>query len=310
MSTDLDAQYITLEQWRSLVGVVETGGYAKAALQLHKSQSAVTYSVQKIEALLSVKVFEIEGRKAVLTPVGQFLYRRAKSLLAESSAIERAAKCISAGWEPEIRIAAEILFPTWLLLDCFADFAVESPHTRIELIESVLSGTSEALLTGQVDLAIASNIPPGFSAEPLMQARLVPVASPSYPLHHLGRTAIMRDLDKARHIVVRDSGSRRDSKGLSIETPQRWTVSNAATSIAAVKKGYGFAWLAEEKIRDELAEGALKVIPLEHGNARYVQMYLIIADPDAAGPGTQRLAQLLLDSVGQACLRLGHQIDI
>ena len=43
----------------------------------------------------------------------------------------------------------EIIFPTWLLLQCFARFAEERPQTRIELYESVLSGTEEALATAQ-----------------------------------------------------------------------------------------------------------------------------------------------------------------
>jgi DNA-binding transcriptional LysR family regulator len=64
---------ITLEQWRSLLAVVDAGGYAQAAAALHKSQSAVTYSVQRMETLLGVKVFEVVGRKAHLTPTGQVL---------------------------------------------------------------------------------------------------------------------------------------------------------------------------------------------------------------------------------------------
>ena len=55
---------ISLEQWRALQAVVDAGGYAQAAEALHKSQSAVTYAVQKIEALLAVKIFEVIGRKA------------------------------------------------------------------------------------------------------------------------------------------------------------------------------------------------------------------------------------------------------
>ncbi len=43
---------IGIEQWRALMAVVDAGGYAQAAQALHKSQSAVTYAVQKIEALL------------------------------------------------------------------------------------------------------------------------------------------------------------------------------------------------------------------------------------------------------------------
>jgi DNA-binding transcriptional LysR family regulator len=50
---------ITLEQWRALTAVVDAGGYAQAAEALHKSQSAVTYAVQKLESVLGVKVFEI-----------------------------------------------------------------------------------------------------------------------------------------------------------------------------------------------------------------------------------------------------------
>src|SRR5437588_256802 len=110
---------ITLEQWQALVAVVDAGGYAQAAERLHKSQSSVTYLVQKFESLLDVKVFELKGRKAALTPAGQLLYRRARVLLDEATGIEKAAKSASAGWEAEIRIAAEIVFPAWLLLKCF-----------------------------------------------------------------------------------------------------------------------------------------------------------------------------------------------
>ena len=69
----MSAAHITLEQWRTLVSVVDDGGYAQAAARLHKTQSAVTYAVQKMESLLGVKVFKVEGRKAVLTPTGQLL---------------------------------------------------------------------------------------------------------------------------------------------------------------------------------------------------------------------------------------------
>src|ERR1700682_5606375 len=162
---------ITLEQWRSLLAVVDAGGYAQAAAMLHKSQSAVTYAVQKMEASLGVKIFEVVGRKAHLTPTGEVLYRRAKALLDEASALEGAAGSLAAGWEPELRLAVEIIFSTWLLLECSARFGEERPQTRIELHESVLSGTEEALLQRKVDLAICSQPPPGFLGDQLMRLR-------------------------------------------------------------------------------------------------------------------------------------------
>lgn len=299
----LENQTITLEQWRTLITVVDTGGYAQAAEVLHKSQSSVTYAVQKIESLLDVKAFEIQGRKAILTPTGQFLYRRAKALLDESTALERAAKRLSAGWEAEIRIAAEIIFPTWLLLDCFDRFGKESPHTRIELMESVLGGTTEALLHGQVELAIAGMIPPGFLGIPLLRMRFVPVASPSHPLHQLGRDLTIEDLHKHRHLVVRESGSKRTTRVLSVDTTQRWTVSHSATSIDAVRMGYGFAWFPEEKIRNELRDGSLKPLKMRDGGERFTELYLVLADPDSAGPGTRRLAEIIREAVATECMK-------
>src|SRR5512137_2755575 len=127
---------ITLDQWSALVAVVEAGGYAQASSRLHRTQSTVTYTIKKLEDLLEVKVFELKGRKAVLTPVGEVLYRRGRALVDEASRLELAAAELARGWEPEIRVAADIIFPTWLLLECVAAFGEEHPQIRIELIES------------------------------------------------------------------------------------------------------------------------------------------------------------------------------
>ncbi|HEY4368280.1 MAG TPA: LysR family transcriptional regulator [Steroidobacteraceae bacterium] len=292
------AARITLEQWRCLVAVVEAGGYAQAAEVLHKSQSSVTYAVQKLETLLDVKAFEIEGRKAVLTATGQMLYRRARTLLEDASGLERAASKVSAGWEAEISIAVEVLFPTWMMLDCLNRFGTESPQTRIEFYETVREGTTEALQSGKVDLAISATVPPQFTAESLMPVRFIPVAHPDHPLHKLGRDIDVRDLRKYRHLVVRDSSSYRDKKA-SIEVEQRWTMTNMSTSIGAACRGYGFTWFPEDKIRTELAQGILKPLPIRGDSERVAQVYLIFADRDAAGPGTLRLAQIIREEVGR-----------
>jgi len=292
---------ITIEQWRALMAVVEAGGYAQAADSLHKSQSAVTYAVQKIENLLGVKAFEVQGRKAVLTATGQLLYRRAKALLDEAASLERAAASLSAGWEAEIRMAVEIIFPMDVLLEALARFGEESPHTRIELIESVLGGTAESLLKGEADIAIAPAVPPGFLGEPLMQMRLILCAAPQHPLHHLGRAPTQADLRAHRHLVVRDSGSQRTRTPLSLEAKQRWTVSHMATSIAAVVAGYGFAWLPEDKIRRELAAGQLQPLMLDGAQERIGTLHLIYADRDYAGPGVLRLVELLRENLAKAC---------
>jgi DNA-binding transcriptional LysR family regulator len=283
---------ISLEQWRSLLAVVDAGGYAQAAEALHKSQSAVTYAVQKMEALLGVKIFEVVGRKAHLTSTGEVLYRRAKALLDEAGALEGAAATLAAGWEPELRLSVEIIFPTWLLLQCFARFAEERPEARIELYESVLSGTEEALLQRKVDLAICSQIPAGFMGDQLMRVRFVAVAQSDHPLHRLGRELTLQDLREHRHLIIRDTGSQRRS-GSWLGAEQSWTVSQKATSIHAACMGLGFAWFPEDTIRGELERGDLKPLPLREGGERWAELYLVFADRDYAGPGARRLAEII-----------------
>jgi DNA-binding transcriptional LysR family regulator len=290
---------ISLEQWRALVAVVEAGGYGQAAEQLHKSQSTVTYAIQKLEDLLSVRVFELQGRKAVLTPAGQVLYRRGRSIVEEALRVERAAGSLAAGWEPELRIAVEILFPTWLLLRCLETLSREQPAMRLELFESVLGGTDELLREGQVHLAVGSEVPAGMIGEVIVTLSAIAVASPEHPLHQLGRPVTIDDLRAHRHIVIRDSGSQRSRSVGWTGSEQRWTVSHKATAIRALTMGLGFAWQPEDNIRAELERGQLKALPLVEGAERRVPLYLIYPDRDAAGPGARRLGQLIREATAR-----------
>lgn len=291
---------ITLEQWRALQAVVEAGGYAQAAQALHKSQSTITYAVQKIEELLGVAAFEIRGRKAVLTEAGQVLYRRARTLLEEAAALERGAAEMARDWQPEIRIAVEVIFPTWLLLECLAEFARERPETRIEVYETVLTGTTEMLRQGQVDLAIGSS-GAGVEGVELMTVRFVPVAHPGHPLHQLGRKVTARDLRRHRRILIRDTATQRTSDVKGVEL--RWTVSHKATSIRAVSMGLGVAWLPEDNIIPELRDGTLKVLPMEGDVTRAAILYLMHGDPDYPGRDAVRLAEIIRTRVAQQCER-------
>jgi DNA-binding transcriptional LysR family regulator len=284
---------ISLEQWRCFATVVEAGGYAQAAVRLHKSQSSVTYAVQKLESSLGVRAFELQGRKAVLTRTGGMLYQRARLLLEDAGDLERAARKASSGWEADLTLAVEALFPSWLLFECLGIFGRESPQTHIEWYETVLAGAPEALQSGSVDLAISPSIPAGFTGEPLLPVHFVPVAHPDHALHRLGRELSLRDLRKHRHLVVRDSGSQRQKRANTIEVEQRWTVSHMSTSIGAASRGHGFAWLPQDKIRAELQDGSLRELPMRGGSVRIVQLYLILGDREAAGPGALRLAAII-----------------
>jgi DNA-binding transcriptional LysR family regulator len=75
-----------------------------------------------------------------------------------------------------------------------------------------------------------------------------------------------------------------------------------STSIEAARLGYGFALLPEEKIRSELRAGTLKELPIA-GSERYAELYLVFADREHAGPGAQRLAEIIREMTANECTR-------
>jgi DNA-binding transcriptional LysR family regulator len=170
----------------------------------------------------------------------------------------------------------------------------------------VLSGTEEALLQRKVDLAICSQVPPGFAGDPLMRLRFIAAAHPDHPLHQLGRDLTLQDLRKHRHLVIRDTGSHRRS-GSWVGAEQSWTVSHKATSIHAAGMGLGFAWFPEEIVLGELERGVLKALPMREGGERWGELYLVFADRDYAGPGALRLAEIIRERVAEQCRKLGQE---
>lgn len=293
---------VTLEQWRSLLAVVDEGGYAAAAEALNKSQSAVSYAINKLETTLGVRVFTLSGRRAVLTPAGEMLYRRARTLLADASALEKSAAFLSARCEAEITLAVEVIFPQWLLLDALDELGSVFPDTRVEVYETVLTGTVDAVLNKKVDLAIASLVPPGFMGTSLLRSQFLLVAAPHHPLHRLakGRDLLVEDLKQQRQLVVRDSSSERKASKGWLGAEKRWTFSHMSTSIAACIKGYGFAWYPLEKIRHELESGRLQPLVLADSAERYGDLHLVLTEGDYSGPATLQLADILQRKVKEA----------
>ncbi|MGO2133679.1 MAG: LysR family transcriptional regulator [Halomonas sp.] len=284
---------ISLEQWAVLQAVVDEGSYAKAAEALSRSQSSISYALKGMQEQLPVEVLTIQGRKTVLTPAGETLLRQARGLIEDALSLEYLANNLAEGWETEVRLAIEAIFPTALLSQAMAAFVPESRASRVQLIESVLSGTQEALLNGEADLAITHELPPGFLGQSLLGVTFTAVAHPEHPLHLLERELTHNDLRAHRQFVVRDSGLKRRQDAGWLAAEQRWTVTQLKTSIQFVSDGLGFAWLPHDHIREELEAGHLKPLPLAEGGQREEKLFLVYANRDAAGPATQALARSL-----------------
>src|SRR6202041_4076560 len=100
----------SLEQWGILAAVIDEGGFAQAAEALHKSQSAISYSVARLQESLDLPLLVVEGRKSVLTPHGQTLLARGRALVKELGTLEALARSLKQGWESELKLIVDAAF--------------------------------------------------------------------------------------------------------------------------------------------------------------------------------------------------------
>lgn len=286
----------TLEQWRCLIAFATTGTYAKAAEKLFRTPSSVHQALGQLAARLGVELIQVTGKTSQLTPHGQALLRRAERLVNEFSDLEAMAGDFSAGWEAEIGLAVESIFPSGWLSEILLGFEQECRSIRLQLHESVLSRTDDLLLRNEIDLAITPRVPAGFVGESLTAINLVAVAHPNHPLHQLGNDITVQELAAHRQFIIRDEGSKPISAGWQ-GAERRWTVSHFNRSLDCVKQVLGFGRFPEPMVANDLVTGELKRLPLREGSDTPVQMFLVFADRDRAGPGVISLAK----SIKKAC---------
>jgi DNA-binding transcriptional LysR family regulator len=274
----------TLEQWTVLASVVDEGGFAQAASALHRSQSAVSYAVGRLQEALGVPLLELDGRKSVLTPHGKTLLGRARSLLRDFDTLEAVARSLKQGWEPELKLVVDAAFPRTLLFAIVADLQRACPTTDIQLADAVLSGAEEAITERHADVVVSSRVPPGFLGDRLLDVEFVAVARADHPLLRIDRSLTLDDLTRHVQAVVRDSGSsqRRDEGWLGAD--HRYTVSSMESSLGLVLAGLAFAWLPEQVLANHLRDGVLRRIPLAGGGSRTVTLYIVMVRPELAGP--------------------------
>ncbi len=283
-----------LEQWRILQTVVDSGGYAQAAERLQKSQSTLSYSLRRLQDSLGIELLEIQGRRAVLTPAGETLLRRARRLLDDAQALENTAQVMAQGWEAEITLDVDVITPKSLVLKALTTFEREHPDTRLEIVESALSGTQDAIIHAHADVVLAGISPPGFLGRSICAVEMHCVAHRDHPLAKLEQVTEF-DLTAHRQIVVRDSGSYRriDTGWLGAE--KRWTVNDFNHSLELVMEGLGFAWIPLDRVNQNLKHGNLVKLPLKEGGHRQIDIKVFYPKRERTGPAARYLGELLSD---------------
>lgn len=284
----------TLEQWRILQAVVDFGGYAQAATKLNKSQSSLNHAVSKLQNLLGVQLLEVRGRKAFLTNAGEVMLRRSRHLTQNVEDLENLAASIQQCWEPEITIAIDLAYPREYLLPILAEFYPQSRGSRLKIIDTVLTGSEEAIIQHWADLVISHHVPKGFLGEPIHRVNFVLVCSPEHALARLKGGIDPNELLQHLQIVIKDSSVAPNEKQGWLKSESRWTVSQFDTAIDLLKENLGFCWLPEHKVQPYIDTGEMVRLNIKGSSFRQFTAYLVHPKPDDLGPGSQLLSEIFL----------------
>ncbi|ACA84723.1 LysR substrate-binding domain-containing protein [Shewanella woodyi] len=146
-----------IDALRSFIAFVETGSFTRAAKQTHKTQSAVSMQMKRLEGELGKGLFEKEGRNLVLSVQGRRLALYAKPLLQLHDETVATLK------SPDVRPRLHLGCP-----DDYADSILPSIvkllHRYLPKLELQITCASSYLIrvmldSGELDAAIVTRLP-------------------------------------------------------------------------------------------------------------------------------------------------------
>ena len=245
-----------------LDAVHRAGSMAAAARELGVVPSALTYRARQLEDALDVLLFDRSSRRAALTAAGRELLREGGRLLLELDAIANRVKRVATGWEPQLTLAIDSIISRSTVMElCSAFFELEPP-TRLKIKEEALSGTLQALTSGQADLAIGVVLEPlsdnELCSKPLGIIKFVYAVAPHHPLASATRPITDTMMLAHRAVAVADSVQRGAGISVGLLGGQNvFTVPGMLAKLDAQLRGLGAGFLPDYLARPYVQTGQL-----------------------------------------------------
>lgn len=142
-----------LRHLEQILEICRAGGFSGAARKLSISQPTLSKSIARLEAQLSLKLFERTSGAARPTAYGAFVAQRAEALLQGVAALSRDLEQLARGEEGRIRIAVGPGSRLKPLPELLRRVAVRFPKLHVETIQETGPGVMTALHDGRVDIA-------------------------------------------------------------------------------------------------------------------------------------------------------------
>ena len=269
---------ISLDALLVLDSISRNGTFAAAGEELHRVPSAITYTIQKLEHDLEVKLFDRSGHRAKLTEAGEELLREGRHLLRAATDIECRVKRAATGWETELRIALDDIIPTERLFPLLKDFYREGSGTRVRLTSEILGGCWDALLSGRADMVIAApgEAPPegSLAVEPMGRVEFVFAVAPDHPLAAVKEPLSTQDILQHRAVTAADTSRSLPPRSAGILDGQDvLSVPSMRAKMAAHIAGLGVGYLPLLWAAPHIAGGRLVKMDVE-GSKPLSNVYL------------------------------------
>uniref|UniRef100_Q025Z5 Transcriptional regulator, LysR family n=1 Tax=Solibacter usitatus (strain Ellin6076) TaxID=234267 RepID=Q025Z5_SOLUE len=248
--------------------IAAEGAMTRAAARLYMTQSALSHQLAGLEESIGISLFRRVPRGMILTPAGEKLLACARSVLPmvrealESvTAAESEAQCT-------LRISTECYTCYHWLPSRLKAFQASFPRVEVEIVAEATRRPIDALLAGELDLAIVSDLPAqaAITSCPLFEDEMVAILSPEHRLAHR-RNLSPRDFVAERLITysvpLQQLGVYRQFLHPAGVTPARVSrVDLTEAIIEMVKANLGIAILARWAISRHLNIATLKALPL------------------------------------------------
>ncbi len=262
-------QILSPDNLHMLVTIADQGSMAAGARQLGLVPSALSYRIRRLEELSDVLIIDRRSGRGLLTLAGKELVKEARRLLSDTFAVANRIKRIASGWEPYFSVAVDSLISREVVLELcsrfYKPFAADAAcPTQLKCRNETLSGTWEALTSGEVDLAIGVVVDEasaaGISSATLGEVPFVFAVAPNHPLALHDGPITDALLQSYRAVAVADSARRLRPLTLGLlEGQDVFTVPDMQMKLQAHLRGIGCGFLPEMLVKPYLRTGELVV---------------------------------------------------
>lgn len=143
---------LDIDQLRTFIAIAETGSFTRAADVVHKTQSAVSMQMKRLEERLGKDVFARDGRASRLTEDGERLLDYARRMLKlNNEAVASFNKEELAG---RVRLGVPDDYAERYLPEIMAAFSHSNPRVELSVVCEPSPELIERITEGELDLAI------------------------------------------------------------------------------------------------------------------------------------------------------------